>query len=142
MIIKNLTARTAWACLTHRPKIIFLAKACKPRRVNTYIFQPDVCRLIILFVNGAPQSLRWNSQNFGNKLPSIVNRIVLEIVSETKITHHFKKRVVPSCIAHVLQIIMFTPSANAPLGSHCSEIFTTLLTKENILKLHHAGISK
>ena len=44
------------------------------------------------------------------------NRLLFEIIAERKIAEHFKKRVVPRRIAHIIEVVMLTPCPHAFLA--------------------------
>src|SRR3974377_570274 len=61
-----------------------------------------------------------------NQLPSVSNRILLEVVAKRKISQHLEKRVMPIRESHVLQIVVLPPGAHALLGSRRAEIIARL----------------
>src|SRR5690606_34682222 len=73
------------------------------------------------------------------QLPRVLNRIALEVVSETEIAEHLEERMVTGGIAHVFEVVVLTAGAHTPLGRRSTGVWTALRSGEYVLELHHAG---
>ena len=71
-----------------------------------------------------------------------MNGIVLEIIAEAEITQHFKEGVMTRGITDVLKIIMLAARAHAALRSGGALVISLLMTKKEVLELHHASVRK
>ena len=123
MVVEDLTARTAWAGITHRPEIValvapasrFVANPGQPTGINANLIQPDFSCVIIIFVDGDPQLFGWNRQRFGQKLPAVMDRLAFEVVAKAEVAQHLKKGVVAGSVTDILQIVVFAPGAHTAL---------------------------
>ena len=78
----------------------------------------------------------------GQEFPREMNGIVLEIIAETEITQHFKEGVMTRGITDILKIIMLAARAHAALRSGGALVIALLMTKKEVLELHHASVRK
>ena len=69
----------------------------------------------------------------GQQFPCPCNGLFLEIVPKRKIPQHFKKGVVPGCVAHVFQIIVFSAGPHAFLGRGRPGIAPFLFPRKSLL---------
>ena len=65
---------------------------------------PNLASLIILWINGSPQLIFWQLQNFCQKFPCPRNSFLLEIIAEGEITQHFKISLMAGSTANILNI--------------------------------------
>ena len=70
------------------------------------------------------------------------NGAFLEIIAETPIPQHFKKRVVAHGVAHVVQIVVLAAGADAFLVGRGADVRAFFHARKDIFELHHARIRK
>ncbi len=56
------------------------------------------------------------------KVPGHLNGLFLKIVPEGEVSQHLKEGMVPGCLSHNLQIVMFSSGTNTFLGGSGSLI--------------------
>lgn len=71
-----------------------------------------------------------------------MNRIGFEIIAETKISEHFKKRMMPRSFANLIQIIVFSARPNAFLRSCGPGVVTFFRAGKNVFELIHPRVGK
>ena len=54
---------------------------------------------------------------FRQKFPAPQDRFLLEIISEGKISQHFKEGMMPGRVAHIFKIVVLSPGSDTLLGS-------------------------
>ena len=86
------------------PEVVFLAQTNDSLFGKTNVILPDVIGLIIIQIDGSPKPVDRQIQHFGQKFPAPGQRLLLEIVAERKVAHHFEKGTVTCCVADILQI--------------------------------------
>src|SRR5690625_2342860 len=108
MVIKDLGTRAAGTSISHLPEIIrditlprLITNANNALLGHTYFFVPNVISLIIFGINSHPKALLGQPKHLRQKLPSVMYGIVFEIIAKAKIAQHFKKSMMPRCIAHI-----------------------------------------
>lgn len=68
------------------------------------------------------------------------HKLGVRLVAEGKVSQHFKQRVVSSCLTHIIQVIVLTTSAHAPLHSYRPWHAGQCSVGEPVLELHHASV--
>ena len=66
--------------------------------------------------------------------------IFFEVVTKTEIPQHFKKRMVPGGITHLVEVIVLSTCAHTFLGTDSTRTVTFLCTQEHVLELRHTCI--
>ena len=102
-------ARTRWP---HAPEVVIGRNANDPILWNPKFF-PNVERLIIRVIDGRHQLRLVDTEIFGQQFPRKWDRFIFEVVAKAEVTEHFKKRVVTRCIAHVVEVVVLAPCADA-----------------------------
>jgi hypothetical protein len=80
--------------------------------------------------------------NFREKFPAPQDRFLFEIVSERKISQHFKESMMTGRIAHIFKIVMLSPGSNALLGGCRSGVPEIIFPKKSPFELDHSGIGE
>jgi len=135
-IVKDLrigTARPRWP--SRPPEIVFFSHSQNFLLGKTYLFVPDSEGLFVFLVDGDPQFFFRNPKHLGEKLPGPLYGFFFEIVSKGEITEHFKERMVPWSLSHVLYI---NGSQTLLTGSH-PRVNGFDFAPENGLERNHAG---
>ena len=76
----------------------------------------------------------------GHQLPGVADGVGLEVVAEAEVAQHLEEGVVARGEAHLVQVVVLAPGAQALLGGHGAGVFALLLAQEQVLELHHAGV--
>ena len=144
----NLRARPARPHITHFPEIIFFIP------VQDSIFRqiqlPILQRLFILLQmilltsleNRCIQPIFIQTHLFRKELPSVSNRLFLEIITERPITQHLEHRVMIGIMSHLLQIIVLPGNTQTFLGIRHPGCLRTHIPQNYIFKLIHPGIGE
>src|SRR5678816_3584895 len=98
--------------IAHLPEIVFLAKTedAFPRRTD---FFPELCGVVIIFVNAEPKSIQRQSIDVQQQVPCKRDCILLEIVAKGKIAEHFEEGVMSSSFANFVEVVVFAACADA-----------------------------
>ena len=150
MVVKNFRAGATGAGIAHGPEVIafvfftagFVANTRETRRVNTYFVQPDVSRFVVFRINGNPQAICWQLDDFGQKFPGKLNGFAFEIITKTEVTQHLEKGVVTGSVANIFQIIVFATGTYTALRTDGAFITACVLPGKDFLELHHACIGE
>ena len=89
-----------------------------------------------------PELFRRQLQIFRQEGPCKLNGVALEIISKTKITQHFKERVMTRRVTHVFEVVVLTPSSDAPLTRCGPVVISGLESQKRIFKLIHSRVSE
>ena len=142
VIVEDLGARAAGAGIAHRPEIIRGGNADDFLLRQIGDLAPELCRLVIVGIDGDQQLVLRQLQIAGEKIPGERNRALLEIIAEGEIAEHLEEGVVARAIADILEVVMLAAGAHAFLRRGCPDIGALLLAGEDVLELHHAGIGE
>ena len=143
VIVENFGARTAGACIAHRPEIIIGGTADNFFVGQAGDFFPEIEGFVIGVVDGDAELLGRNAPDFGNQLPGVGDGALLEVIAEAEIAEHFKKRMVARGIADIVEIVMLAASTDAFLrGRGTGRRGRSLEAGEDVFELVHAGIRK
>ena len=142
VVPKYFRTRATRASVAHGPEIVIVPQTCDTFGIEANVVHPDIFSFIITGMHCDPEPFFRQLDDFCQKLPSKFNRLFFEIIAKTKITKHFKKSVVSRGITHVIEIIVFTTSANTTLAACGSRIASIFSEGERFLKLDHARICK
>ena len=116
MIVENFAARPARSGIAHRPEIVRCRNADDPAFGKASNLLPQIERFVIGVVDGRSQPVGIEPPILCQQRPCMVDRLLLEIVAKTEISQHFKKGMMPRCIADIVQIIMLAACADAFLA--------------------------
>src|SRR4029077_2604047 len=97
-------------------------------------------RLVVLFVDRAPEPLGRQLEDLRDELPREADRVALEVVPEAEVAEHLEHRQVPSGVADVLEVVVLAARADAALRARRARDRALLAPEEYVLELHHAGI--
>ena len=144
----DLAARTAWACITHFPEIVVLVS--KEDMILRHMFFPGLASLGIEFCAIFGRAFEYgriklglvNLVNFCEKFPCPVDRLCLEIVSETPVSEHLEHGVVTSVVTHRLEVVVLSAHAEALLAVCRPAELRCAVSEENVFELVHSGIGK
>ena len=122
MVIKNFSAGTTRAGITHLPEIVgpatlLIADAHNAISRHTRDLIPDLECFIVRVINSDHQTLRINTQPFlaRHKFPCELDSVLFEVIAKTEVAHHLEKGVMAGGIANILQIVMFATGTHAAL---------------------------
>ena len=102
-VIVDLTAGAARTCAM-LPEVILFAEPVDALSRDPDLLVPDIVGLIILQIDRRIQSVRIQSDHFGQEFPRPVQGFSLEIISEGEIAQHLEEGSVTRCLADVLDI--------------------------------------
>ena len=142
MIPKNFRTRPTGSCVAHSPEIVLVSEAGNSVGVETYLVDPDAFSFIITIMNRNPQAFRRKLNHLGEEFPGKTNGLFLEVIAKTEITQHFKKRMVTSCIANIIKVVMLAARTKTTLTRCCPGISSIFPECERFLELHHARIGE
>src|SRR5690606_1719811 len=147
VIVENLGARTTRARFAHLPEIVrttarLIADPHDAVRREPDVFVPDVIGLIVGFIDGDHQALRLDAEPLlaRNEIPGVADRVLLEIVAEAEITQHLEERVMPGCVADVLEIVVLAARTDTALRARGTRVAALLFAEKYVFELHHAGV--
>ncbi len=72
------------------PEVVLLAQADDAGRIHAYLFRPDVEGFVVVLIDGDPQLVNGQLQDFGDVLPGPGGGFVLEVIAEGEIPEHLK----------------------------------------------------
>src|SRR2546427_9320573 len=141
-VVMNFATRTTRPGIAHLPKVILGAELENPLLGHT-LRDPQVISLgiarnaTLAFENSRKQFVFRDAKPFvgSDQLPSICNRIFLEIISKAEIAQHLEKGVMPGGESHIFQIVMLPARPHAFLRRGSPRVFTLLQPQKDILKL-------
>ena len=142
VVIKDFRAGPAGTGITHGPEIVFLTQARKARWIDFDLVQPNVSRFVIILIDSDPKPVSLQSKFYGEKFPRKLNGPSFEIITEREIAQHFKKCVVSSGVANVLQVIVFATCSHTSLGTGRPDPFPLFISKKYVLELNHTRIGE
>ena len=149
VIVKNFAARATGTGIAHHPEIIgrefgtfVIANANDPLFRHANFVRPEVVGLVVVCIHRHQQTILRQLVNVGQQLPCKLDRIFLEIIAETEIAEHLKKRVVASGVTNIFKIVMFAAGAYTALRCDRAYISALFLAEKTILELIHAGIGE
>ena len=125
----------------HLPEVV-LVEARQSGRVDTDLFNPYLCRLVVTDVDRYPQTIRRQRQSPREKLPGKPDGLSLEVIAKTEVTEHFKEGVVSRGVSHILKIVVLAASAHALLSRHSAHIGPLLEAEKRLLELIHASVGE
>ncbi len=78
----------------------------------------------------------------GEELPGEIHGLLLEVVAEGEVAQHLEEGVVARRPAHVLQVVVLAPGADALLAGGGARVVALLLAQEDVLELVHARVGE
>ena len=116
--------------LSHHPEIVLHVAVhdvnVRVQPMGTEQFRPVIPGLLVKLagislalvrsVHRGIQPFRRKTPAFHDQLPGPVNGFLLEIIAEGPVAQHLEKRVVVGIVAHILQVVVLSPGADALLG--------------------------
>ncbi len=142
VVIENLGARAARPGRPHAPEVIIAGDADDPAVRQTRDLFPDISGLVIGVIDRDQQLILVQPEILGQQLPGKGNRLILEVVAKAEVPQHFKERMVPCGIAHVVQIVVLAACADAFLRRCRPFVIARLHPGEQVLELHHARVGE
>ena len=88
------------------------------------------------------EALLVETEFLRQEVPGKLDGAILEIVAERKVAEHLEEGVVARRIADVIKIVVLAAGADAFLRRCGARNGARLLTGEDVLELHHAGVGK
>lgn len=141
LIDKNLTARSARSRVAHLPEVIFISHALDSACIHVLL--PELKRLIIALMHCDPKHLFGESKHLRDKLPRMINRLLLEVIPKREVPQHLKECMVPTGVADILQVVVLASCADAKLTASRPRIgWCRDFTREDIFELNHACIGE
>ena len=137
MIVKDLRTRSAGAGIAHAPEVVRGRDTHDPAVRQSGDLFPQAVRLVVLGEHRHHQPFGVETVFLGDEVPSEFNGSILEIVAKGEVAEHFKKRVMPSRVAYIIEIVVLTAGPNAFLRSGRSHVVALFSAHEYILELHH-----
>ena len=129
---------------TYRASVRLVAEAHNAFFGQTRDLLPNLVGFVIGVIHRDHQAIGINAEPFfpRYKFPTETNRVLLEVIAEAEIPEHLEERVMPSCIAHVFQIVVLTARAYAALRTGSTVVGALVLAQEHVFELDHAGIGE
>ena len=137
MIIEDFGTRATWPCRAHLPEIV---RCCDPNDTVLWNanFLPDFSSFVIGMIDCDKQFVFINAELSGHEVPSIRDRLGLEVITKAEVSEHFEKGMVARCVANIIKVVVLATGADAFLAGCCARVVPVLETGEDILELHHA----
>ena len=142
VIVEDLRARAARAGIAHAPEIVRSGDADDPIVGQPGDLPPKSRGVLVFAVDGNQKFVFPEAKIPGQQSPGMIDRLFLEIVSETEISEHLKEGVVARGVANIIEVVMFATGTDAYLRRRGTRISPLLLAGEDVLELHHAAIGK
>ena len=141
LVEMDFRAGPAGTRIGHLPEIIRFVAAHDTGRRHADLL-PELERLVVFAKHRDPEPVLGQTDRPGQVIPSVEDRIGLEVVAEGKIAEHFKEGMVPSRVADVFQIVMLAAGPHALLHRDGPLVWTLLFTQKHPLELVHAGVGE
>ena len=103
---------------------------------------PNLLSLIVALVHSDPQLVAVESKNFGNEFPRPWDCVGFEIITKTKVAHHFKEHKMSLGAPNVIKVIVLATSTCALLHADRTLVWSSLVADKIRLERHHAGHGK
>ena len=134
-VVIDLRAGTARAGGTRGPEVVGLIHPDDPLGVHPHHIAPDLLGFVVLAKDADHQVFGADAKHRGAQLPSPLNRLLLEVVTEGEVPEHLEERVVPRRAPHVFDVV----GANALLAAGRAGRRPGLLAEKDRLKRQHPG---
>ena len=134
-VVIDLRARAARAGWTGGPEVVGLIHPDDPLGVHPHHIAPDLLGFVVLAEDTDHQVLGADAKHRGAQLPSPLDGLLLEVVTEGEVPEHLEERVVPRRAPHVFDVV----GANALLAAGRAGRRPGLLAEKDRLKRQHPG---
>src|SRR5579871_995595 len=142
VIVEDLAAGPARTAVAHGPEVRRLAEPPEAARGHADLVQPDVGGLVVILVNGDPESRGIELEGSGEQLPGEADGVSLEVVAKGEVTQHLEERVMPRRVADVFKIVVLATGSHAALTGRGALVVSLVLAQKHVLELDHAGIGE
>ena len=102
-VIVNFRTWAARTCAVF-PEIVLFTEFEYTISRNTDFFIPNIERLIVIHIHRRIKAVFFKADHFCQKLPAPCDRFMFKIITERKISEHFKKCAVTVCLSDILNI--------------------------------------
>ena len=147
VVVEDFGARTARTRIAHHPEIVghvttalVVTDANDAFSGHTDFVVPNVVGFVVFSVNRHRELFGRQLEVFGQKFPSVLDCIALEVVTEAEVTQHFEERVVTSRVTDVVQVVVLTAGTDTLLSRRCTRVSALVKTQEHVLELVHTSI--
>ncbi len=149
MVVEHFRARTAGAGVAHHPEIVrgvaptlVVADADHALGRHAHFPRPDVEGLVVLGIDGDPQPVLLQLEDFGQQLPGVGDGVALEVIPEAEVAQHLEEGVVACGITDVLEVIVLATGTHAFLRGGGAGVGPLVEAKEDVLELVHPGVGE
>ena len=104
LVVVQLGAGTAWAGGASAPEVVVFAQTADVGLLDAKRL-PNLDGLVVVFEHSEVQLLDWKLQDIGGILQCPGAHLLLEVLAETEIAHHFEEAQVASCGANDIDIV-------------------------------------
>ena len=142
--VVDLGAGAARAGVAHRPEVVLHAELEDP--VGGNVGEPEAVGLgvagdaALALEDRDLQAVLREAEVAGEELPAERDRVLLEVVAEGEVAEHLEERVVARGDAHVLEVVVLPPGADALLRRGGARVVALLAPEEHVLELVHPGV--
>ena len=157
VVVEDLRARTARPIVAHGPEVVGRADADDPLLRQAGDLAPQRRGLGVVGVDRHAKPLRIETHLLGDQPPRQLDRAVLKIGlgvrarphrrivlrrPEREVAEHLEKGQVPRGVAHIVEVVVLAPGANALLRRRRARRGRRLGAGEDVLERHHAGVDE
>ena len=103
---------------------------------------PDPEGLVIVLIDGDPESLLRQPHDVGEVLPRPGDGLFLEVIAEGKVSQHLEEGMVARRHPDVFQVVVLSPRPDTLLGGDRPLVPPVLETEIAVLELDHSGIGE
>jgi hypothetical protein len=118
-VVMDFGVWTAWTCIADRtPPVVLFAQPNDAFGWQSDVFVPNLKGFVVLLVDGNPEALFGQVDDFRKKLPSEPDGFAFEVVAETEVAQHLKETQVPPSVANLVNVVgseAFLASSDARL---------------------------
>ena len=132
----------AGTSVAHGPEIILFSQAEDSIGSEADVFFPVFECVIVILENRNVKTIFGQPDGFGEKLPSVYDGVLFEIIAEGKVAEHLEKSVVPGCAPDHFEVVVFSPGAHAFLYRNGPFGVPGFITEKNIFELDHARVGE
>jgi hypothetical protein len=142
VVVEDLRAGAAGSGVPHAPEIVGGRNAHDTLVRQAGDLLPKSVRLLVLGKDGDEKPFRRQPELTSDQRPGVVDRALLEVVSEREVAEHLEKGVVPRRVADIVEVVVLAPRADGLLRRGSPRIGPLLDAREDVLELHHARIGE
>ncbi len=122
--------------VAHLP-VVVLVEALNALGRNADMVFPDLGSLVVAEMDGDPQSVLVEPEDIGDEFPCPRTRLMLEVVTETEVPHHFEEREMPFRAADLVEVVVLATGSHTLLNGDGALVVGGLLAGEIGLERHH-----